>query len=268
MEWTSRYEGGMQLGKMEGNGTYVTAHGASYVGEWADDQRTGHGTFTHADGLTLWRGSWERDELTGPNNEMTTRRSNIFNKLGTGGLPAVHSATFVGFTVNGFVQGEGKIDFYSQDNQEEAIFSVQGTFADGGLFSPRADIHLTFGSACPIGIRGKTVLLREWTSKWHYGTQTVAGTLVFDNGRLRYGFANGALRLLDTDSNTVNSQQKANGLILEATKAALESIRAFEWHFIFNRVQLGALISLTASSAQDTVFTSPITKSHGGGLQS
>lgn len=272
MKWTSRYEGGMALGKMEGNGTYTTAHGAVYAGEWADDQRTGLGTFTHADGLTYWRGIWERDELTGPNNEMTTQRSNIFNKLGPGGLPVVHSATFVGFTVNGFANGEGKIDFYSKDNKKDAIFSVEGTFVDGSLNSPHSDMHITFGSTCPEILRGKRVVLREWISKWHYGHQTVVGNLIFDHGRLQYSFSNGALTLLDSDlqrasSTVAESQKSINEPYFNAFQSAIEAVRAAEWHFIFNRVQLGPLVSLTSSDAQDTVFTSPITKSHGGGLQ-
>ena len=262
----------MALGKMEGNGTYTTAHGAAYAGEWADDLRTGHGTFTHADGLTLWRGTWERDELTGPQNEMTTFRSNIFNKLGPGGLPVVHSAAFVGFTVNGFANGEGKINFYAKDNTQDAIFTVEGLFVDGSLNSPHSDILITFGPSSPESLRGKRVALREWVSKWRYGHQTVDGKLIFDHGRLQYSFNNGALTLLDSDlqrasSNVADSQKSTNEPFFNAFQSALEAVRAFEWHFIFNRVQLGHLVSLTASDAQDTIFTSPITKSHGGGLQ-
>lgn len=258
------------MGKMHGNGKYTTAHGATYEGSWADDQRLGNGTFTHADGLTMWKGTWDRDELTGPDNEMKTWRSNIFNKLGSGGLPAVHSASFIGFTVNGFANGEGKIVFYAQGQQQEPIFSVEGTFVDGALVSPTEDIYITFGPSTPKEISRKRLVLREWKSDWHYGHQSVEGKAIFDGGRLQYRFSNGALQLLDSTGSTTESPIKAistkNNVYHDAFQASIEAIRAFEWHFIFNRVQLGHLISLTSSDAHDTSFTTPIIKSHGDGL--
>ena len=47
-----------------GKGTYTSARGNKYVGEYKDDMYNGQGTYTYADG-TIEKGLFENDEFLG-----------------------------------------------------------------------------------------------------------------------------------------------------------------------------------------------------------
>ncbi|DBB00652.1 TPA: hypothetical protein ACH3X3_002330 [Trebouxia sp. C0006] len=56
----SKYVGGWQAGKRDGQGRCMYASGDQYEGNWKDDKRHGQGTCLFADG-TRFRGEWEED---------------------------------------------------------------------------------------------------------------------------------------------------------------------------------------------------------------
>ena len=60
----NKYVGEYKEGKMDGQGTYTYADGRKYVGEYKDDMYNGQGTYTYADG-TIKKGLWKNDEFVG-----------------------------------------------------------------------------------------------------------------------------------------------------------------------------------------------------------
>ena len=59
-----KYVGEYKDGKHHGNGTYTSANGDKYVGEWKDDKYHGKGTFTFPDG-SRYEGPWVEGEFKG-----------------------------------------------------------------------------------------------------------------------------------------------------------------------------------------------------------
>ena len=58
----NKYVGEWKDDKQHGHGTYTRADGAKYVGEWKDGTGHGQGTYTHADG-TVKKGTFRNGEF-------------------------------------------------------------------------------------------------------------------------------------------------------------------------------------------------------------
>ena len=48
-------------GQRHGHGTYTSANGLTYTGEWKNGERNGQGSATYADGRT-YTGKWKNDK--------------------------------------------------------------------------------------------------------------------------------------------------------------------------------------------------------------
>lgn len=83
------YVGDYQDNKRSGQGTYTWPDGTRYVGEWRDDKRSGQGTWTHQGG-EKYVGEWRDDKPNG---------------LGARSFP--NGATYVGYERDGLKHGPG-----------------------------------------------------------------------------------------------------------------------------------------------------------------
>lgn len=263
--WQTTYNGEMLHGKMNGKGTYVTPHASQYTGYFLEDKRQGSGIYTHKDGMTTWSGNWDRDELTGRETEMKTKREDIFNKLPSGGLPLIGEGVYSGTTLNGFFHGEGTMRFATKDHSRTPIFSLEGHFIDGSLNGRDSDVHVRWLSAAPSSIRNSSLILRDWVSTWHYGRQTVSGLIIFEEEGLIFRNSNGYIERVEKTNTKMplivaDHEKNASDAKLATATAVVEAIRALEFHFIFNRIQLAPLTSLTKPDESEGNFEGPIAK--------
>jgi hypothetical protein len=257
--WEASYEGDMAYGRMNGRGEYFTTHGSRYEGYFLEDQREGQGTFFNKDSSSVWSGNWERDELTGPANVLKTTRRDIFNKLGSGPFPSIAEAVYTGFTVNGLLNGAGKLEFFSEDPDRSLIFAIEAQFEEGSIDQPTGEILITWGPHSGPSLQSSQAVLKQWKSTWSYGNQRVSGFIVFMEQDLAYHFTDGLLQPVNASDFKQPIYHEPNFIDpklseLQAIRFVIEAVRAFEWHFIFNRLQLAPLTSLIDQDAANRNF--------------
>ena len=109
-----RYEGETKNGKPWGNGTMYYVSGGSYVGQWADGLRHGHGLqkYGQASGGDHYEGSWKND-----------------TKSGFGIYVWKDGARYEGEFVNGLRHGYGLYKFSKYDKQKRDFY--QGEWNEG-----------------------------------------------------------------------------------------------------------------------------------------
>ena len=266
--WKSTYEGEMAFGRMNGRGSYRTSVGSRYDGYFLEDLREGHGDFFTRDSSTIWSGNWEHGEFTGSANRMIVKRRDIFNKRASGRLPSIAEAIYTGFTVNGLISGGGKVEFYTEEPNRRMLFALQAQFQEGSINQPTGYIPITWGESLPSSSPSPNAVLQNWTSSWSYGAQTVSGIIVFPEEELAFSFANGEVQEVDMSDHLRSVPLERSSLDkkkqeLELVKAVIEAVRAFEWHFIFHRLQLAPLDSFINQDALDRNFEGHINYSHG-----
>jgi len=59
-----RYEGDLNMGMADGEGTYVSRKGVRYKGEWKNSLQDGKGTMQNADG-SVYQGQWKEGKPNG-----------------------------------------------------------------------------------------------------------------------------------------------------------------------------------------------------------
>lgn len=249
----------MAFGRMNGRGEYRTHHGSRFSGYFLEDKREGQGTMYNSDGTTTWSGNWERDELTGPANVLTTVRSDIFNKLGSGALLPIAEAVYTGSTVNGLVSGAGRVAFYSAGPKRRLVFEVEALFEEGSIHQPTGTILITWGPETPTPLKSSQAVLKDWKSKWSYGNQRVSGYIVFMEEDRAYRFSDGLTQQVNASDFKQEIYAEPHvtdpkSSELAGIKLVIEALRAFEWHFIFNRLQLAPLTSLIVDDAPSRNF--------------
>ena len=242
----------MTLNKMNGKGVFTAYSGNSYDGFFLEDMREGPGTFYSSDKSTSWHGIWQKNILTCDDAHLVVKRRDIFNKIPFKILPPPAEVSYAGAIVDGIVDGKGQITSYYLDESAKSheIFSLKGHFSEGAL-NLEGSTYLEFALPLRSKMNNTSIQIAKWNSKWIYGSQIASGEFVLAPSSFGpFRFENGAIYHKNTGKYVEEEDPvwKDHPELYEVL-AALETVRAFEWHFIFHRVILDPLTPFMDSSA-------------------
>ena len=102
-----KYEGQVENGKPNGQGTYTSPDGEKYVGRWKDDKRNGQGTFTYPDGRK-YVGEFKSGERNGQGTETYPDGSKYIGEWRNGDMWNGTSYYKNGNITGKYVNGENK----------------------------------------------------------------------------------------------------------------------------------------------------------------
>lgn len=246
-QWTYNYTGGLLFNTMNGKGTYIDATGATFEGYFIENKREGPGRFYLADNSTSWIGEWTEDILHSSQAELVVRRPDIFGKhkplfdskvIKQSSDLAIESVKYKGGVKDGLVHGQGTITAYIKNG--EWIFSFESHFLAGTLRTfPKAPITIQWNPKYKPS-NFPTISLSNWKSNWNFGVQSVSGNVSLD--KHMWGYDGHYLTTMNNASkenyNNISDQS------LEDIIQVLDTIRAFEWHFIYHKLRLKPLMPL------------------------
>lgn len=188
------YEGEVENGKMNGQGTLTYADGSVYEGEFVNGQKNGEGTYTKADGTVVTE-NWVNG-----------------NKIET---LTLENGTYTGGVANGKPEGQGTMEYTNGQKYEgewkDGVRSGKGrcTWPDGGYYDGEwaNDAFNGQGTQYLGGSENVNFYVGEFVNnKWEgHGTFTWTSGVVFE-GEWKNGMINGKGMLTYTDGTVVTGE--------------------------------------------------------------
>lgn len=197
----SVYEGEWKDGKQNGQGVLTFANGDVYKGEFQDGKRNGQGTYTSADGSSTYVGTWANDQRNGQGT-MTHANGDVYkgewkdnHRNGQGTMTYASDNVYVGEWKNHNRDGQGTM-----------------TFANGDVYTGEWENDKQNGEGTYTFLSG-SVYVGEWKDgKWNgQGTYTDTNGNVY-TGEWKDDKRNGQGTYTDTDGNVYTGEWKDHHL--------------------------------------------------------